>query len=832
MLTIHVLPNAHLDPVWLWDGREGLNQGIRSMRSTVALMDEFPELTYMRGEAMLYRHLEEFDPETFRRVRELVEAGRWDVIGGTVIQPDTNLPSVETLVRQYTMGLDYFREHLGVRPRAAWAADSFGHTAGMPEILAAAGMTDFSFTRPFPWTLRTAKPAFWWQAASGARILCYRPEVGWYGTNRAEVLPRLDETLAKADSWGVENVALYLGLGDHGGGPTRRQVLDVRDWTKRHPEVRVVYGGLHSFFRALRAEAAAHGGDDYFPVVEGELNFTLRGCYTSVARHKFLFRKTESALAASERAGTLVNAVLGRPQRPLPDAWRGLLFNTFHDILPGTSHERAHEEQLQWLGGVRHAARKQSMEALNALAFAVDTSVPRPPKGDFPEVLPFLVFNPHPWTYRGLVELEGSMDDRPGYYEPYGTGQAPLEVRDPAGRRIPFQITAAEAQTGDVNWRSRALVEAKIPPFGWSVYTFGWVQGSTPRVVAMEVSSPRPNTITNGIFTVSATKGASGVRILRNGHPWLRGRGLQAQVFRDAMGSWGSDAPQQYDPAVEPETWTVDQIEVVESGPIRASLFVRLSGKRSWLALTLRLVQERDAVDIDARLLWNERAARLKLVFPAGTRQADYAVPGAVVRRAAKLGEVPGGAWVRALDAKGDPVLGFTSDALYGFDIDARAGTLRASVARASGYSFSPHRGQPLETWRPSTDNGEHRFRFVLAPGDAPLPRLAAELEQPPMDEMAPCSSPGRLPKTGSLLSLSPTPLRILAIKPAEDGSGDVVLRVQETAGRPAKAAMAWMGEKTVTLGTVPGYGIATWRISGFGTSAPAIHAVDAGEQA
>ncbi len=90
MLTIHILPNAHLDPVWLWDGREGLNQGIRSMRTTVALMDEFPELTYMRGEAMLYRHLEEFDPETFRRVREPVEAWRRDNIGGTVIQLNTN----------------------------------------------------------------------------------------------------------------------------------------------------------------------------------------------------------------------------------------------------------------------------------------------------------------------------------------------------------------------------------------------------------------------------------------------------------------------------------------------------------------------------------------------------------------------------------------------------------------------------------------------------------------------------------------------------------------------------------------------------------------------
>lgn len=826
MHTIHILPNAHLDPVWLWDNREGLNQGIRSMRSVLDLMDEFPELTYMRGEAMLYRHLEEFDPATFERVRAMIAAGRWDVIGGTLIQPDTNLPAVETLVRQYTVGLHYFREHLGVRPRAAWAADSFGHTAGMPEILAAAGMTGFSFTRPFPSTRPTPKPAFWWKSEAGHKILCYRPEVGWYGTNRAEVIPRLDETLAKMDAWGVENVALYMGLGDHGGGPTRRQVLDVREWAAQHPEVRLVYAGLHSFLDALRTEAEAHGGDDYFPTVEGELNFTLRGCYTSLAKHKFLFRQTESILASAERADALVRSTLGQSPHPQPEAWRGLLFNTFHDILPGSSHERAHNEQVRWVGGLYHTAQDLSMSALNGLSYAVDTSVPKPPKGDFPEVLPFVVFNPHPWEYKGLIELEGSMDDRPGYFDPYGQGQAPLEVRNPAGRRVPFQITATEAHTGNVNWRSRALLETSIPALGYAVYTFGWVQGSTMPVLDTPVASPKKNTITNGLYTISAKLGVDGIRILRDGKPWLKGKGLQAQVFADRMGSWGSDSPLQYDPSIEPETWRVDQIEVTETGPLRAALFVRLAGAHSWIALTLKLVHGRDAIDIDARLLWNERAARLKLVFPAGVKQADYAVPGAVVRRDATTGEVPGSAWVRALDAKATPVLGFASNALYGFDIDAKAGTLRASVARASGYAFSPHSGQSLPTWRPSTDNGEHLFRFALTPGDAPLPRLAAELEQPPLDEMAPCSSKGEWPRSGSLATLAPASLQLLALKPAEDGSGDLILRVQETAGRAAKAFFTLFGQPRMALGTVGAHAIATWRIHA-GTA----QAVDAGEE-
>ena len=828
MFTFHILPNAHLDPVWLWDGREGLNQGIRSIRSTLDLMDEFPELTYMRGEAMLYRHLEEHDPATFERVRAQIRAGRWDVIGGTVVQPDTNLPAVETLVRHYTQGLEYFRTHLGVRPRAAWAADSFGHAAGLAEVLVAAGMDSFSFTRPFPRALPTPKPAFWWRAPSGARILCYRPEVGWYGTNRSEVPARLDATLADAAKRDLDNVAVYLGIGDHGGGPSRRQILDVRAWAAAHPEVRIVWGGLHSFFAALRAEIAAKGGDAFLPVVEGELNFTLRGCYTSVARHKFAFRRAEAALAAAERADTLVHTALGTGATLQSEAWRGLLFNTFHDILPGTSIERAHAEQLQWLGGVHHAARRQAMGALNALSLAVDTSV-TPPGGDFPAPLPFLVFNPHPWEYRGPLELEGCMDDRPGYFDPYGKGQAPLEARDSANRRIPFQIVAAEAHTGDVNWRSRVLVDARVPALGWAVYTLGWVQGATPSAfpAARAVGSPRRGTVSGGRFTVTARPGADGVRILRDGKPFLKGRGLQALLFRDALGSWGSDSPRQYDESVPPAVWTVERAEVVERGPFRAALLVRLAGERSWLELTFRLTAGRDAVDVEARLLWNERAARLKLSLPAGISAADYAVPGAVVRRPAALGEVPGGPWVRALDRAGRPALGFASDALYGFDI--AGGALRPSVARASGYSFSPHHGEALDIARPATDLGELRFRFALAPGDAPLARLADELEQPPLVQIAPNSAPGMLGRAGSLAALSPASLRMLAFKPAEDGSGDLVLRVQETAGRAAAASLGWLGQ-TFPLGRVGAHAIASWRIAGLREGLPTLHPVNADE--
>jgi len=137
-LTIHLLANAHIDPVWLWDWREGLNEGIQTCRTVLDLMDENPRLTFVRGESVIYEHIEKYDPVTFDRICKQVAAGRWDVVGGTAIQPDNVMPVTEALIRQFVVGQRYFKKTFGKTVRSAWSADSFGHSAGMPEIIHAA----------------------------------------------------------------------------------------------------------------------------------------------------------------------------------------------------------------------------------------------------------------------------------------------------------------------------------------------------------------------------------------------------------------------------------------------------------------------------------------------------------------------------------------------------------------------------------------------------------------------------------------------------------------------------------------------------------------------
>lgn len=809
---LHLIPNAHLDPVWLWNFQEGLNEGIRTCRTILDLMDEFPELTFSRGEASIYRHIEKHDPATFARIADAVRAGRWEVVGGTEVQPDTNLPATETFARHYLHGLSYFADRFGKRPRIAWAADSFGHAAGLPEVMAAAGMTGFAFTRPFPGNFPIAKPAFWWEGPGGSRILSYRPETGWYGTDRDEVCRRLDAILESAAHHDLQNVGVFIGLGDHGGGPTRRQLLDIRAWTDAHPEVTVVYSGLHKLLDALRRETRRHG-PDFLPVVKGELNFCLRGCYSSVAKFKFLYRKTESALLAAERTDAVVRAGLGLnpcdeldPRAP----WETVLFNTFHDILPGTSIERAVDEQIAWVGGALHQTTLIETAAMEALSAAVDTTVPKP-TGDRPEAVPFVLWNPHPWTYRGHVEFEANMDYRPIPKSRMPNGVLPTEVRGPNGRLVPFQRIATECLLAWENpWRQRVTVPVEIPPMGWAVYRYGWVDGGVSPDVPAEVSSNGVDTIANARFMVKAIAGAAGVQILRDGKPMFGPDGLSAIVVKDPHGSWGG--PETVEAAGLGdilETWKVAQVRVAESGSEVAALDVRLAGARSRIDLRLEVRRGEDALRAKARVLWNETAARLKLVMPVGGHAAEFDVPGATVLRK-PCGEAPGGRWVRVLGRGGKPVLGFASDALYDFEQTAN-GALRATVARASKYAYSPH-ATPRSgfDFDPAVDCGELKFQFLLTGGGPGLDRLASELEQPPVAFISRVSA-GVLPRSGSFASLRPASLQLLALMPAFDGDG-LVVRVRETSGRAAKAVLDWLGAP-LSLGTVPGNRIASFRL-------------------
>lgn len=757
-LTIHLLPNAHLDPVWLWDWREGLTEGITTVETVLTLMDEFPKLTFIRGESVIYRHIQCTRPDLFRRIQRKIESGRWDVVGGTFLQPDSNLSSTETLCRQFDEGLRYFRKELGVRPRISWQADSFGHPAGWPDILRSAGMEGFAFSRPIRRDFPMEAPAFWWKGAAGNRLLCYRQHWEWYGCERSNMSRILDVSLDRAIKLPLNNVAVFFGLGNHGGGPTRRHILDIQEWSRNHPEIEVRFSTLHAFFDELNKELPVRTAG--IPVIRGEFGHCLRGCYSSVQKFKSLYRQTEPEVVSTEWSHALIDE--NADGAALADTWEAVLFNSFHDILPGTSIERAMTEQMHWIGGALHVARKVRFAALNALAARVDTTVPTP-SNDRPKQVPILIWNPLPRTFAGQVEIEVSLDYRPLFDYENRLSEVPFGIWDERGKTLPFQEIATEhSSLVNLPWRIRAVVSLELPPWGWRVIRAGLAEAKPvrkPRQKAVRALHGMVG-IENADWKLAVTRQKQ-LRInYRGQNIFPAGNDLGLITVDDPWGSWGGMNE-------EPESWCLDRISanwkltrrhVVERGPERAVLWTRWEGGNSWLELTWEVNRMTPWVSVRGRLLWNERSARLQLVIPSsGPAVCD--VPGGTALRTLQ-GQTPVGRWFLRKATKG-MALGVASDVLS--DADFRAEETRLTLARATRYASDVPTGAKEVPWQPAVDSGEVQFRLNLfGPGINPDYAADSLLFPPQVLNVSPAT--GGLPKTGSFAHIVPSRIKLLSM--------------------------------------------------------------------
>jgi alpha-mannosidase len=526
-----------------------------------------------------------------------------------------------------------------------------------------------------------------------------------------------------------------------------------------------------------------------------------------VAKFKFPYRRSEALLASAEATDAIVAASQGRPAADLSKTWEVMLFNSFHDILPGSSIERAMDDQIASLGSILHEAAETEFDALNALAADIDTTLTRKPPKDHPSAVTALVWNPHPFRYEGQIEFENALDYRP-LMENYTNraAEVPVEVLGTNRKPVSFQTIRTEHSCfEEFPWRKRVVMPVSLPAFGWNVVELGWVEGAKTVAVKNPVKA-KPGSIANALWRVEAKKGGSGVQFFHHGKKFFAGNGLQAVLFDDPWGSWGGmvEEPDSFLLKKVREHWKITEVELLEDGPERAALWVRFAGKKSRIDLTFHVSRDRDAVDVSARVLIDDRSARLKLVFPAGD-QVDYEVPGSVVHRR-PAGEVPGARWARVHGKNGG--MGFASDGLYNFD--SEKGEFRATVARASRYANDVQTGEAADLWRPAVDCGELKFRFLVTSPTADLPRLASVLEQPPVVLFVPPGE-GKLKRTGSLLELSPGPVRLLALKRAEDGKG-YILRVQAAPGKAVKVTALWLGTKIV-LGPLKGGEIGTWKL-------------------
>jgi alpha-mannosidase len=351
----------------------------------------------------------------------------------------------------------------------------------------------------------------------------------------------------------------------------------------------------------------------------------------------------------------------------------------------------------------------------------------------------------------------------------------PIEVRGPDGKRVPCQEMALEHMffPADCTWRKRVVVPVQLPPLGWGVYSLGWVEGAK---------------------LIAAKPWKSTLRVEDDAIVLWNNVRLTAMTVEDGLGSWGDfgERPEQCNLQVMRKRWPVAKALQIEHGPERIAWWVKWSGGASRIELILRQSRGRDAIDCDARVIWNESGERLKLVFSGFGTTARYDVPGGSVTRGA-CGEVPGGRWVAGR-------YGVATDALYSFNL--HDSTLQATVCRGTKYAWGGEHDMPNEPWRPTVDVGELKFRFLVTRDLAALPRLARELEMPPVVQSVP-AKPGKLPRSGSFGATNLTLLSLQA-----DGRA-LIVRLQNDTGRRQTAKF-----RGIALGTLNAGEIGTWRIN------------------
>lgn len=492
---VYVIGNSHMDPIWIWRLREGRAAWLNTCRAVVNMMKKHPFLKFSRSSSVCYRWIEETDPGLFREIRRLVDAGRWELVGGWVEQADVIITPGESLLRQGEHGKAYFQEKFGRDVRTAYCVDSFGQNVGLPKLLKASGFDNYVWMRPQQHE-KALPYQFRWRCDDGrGDVVCCRVR-GEYATPPSLSRPGQEWTMekwfARATAGDEANQVFFFGIGDHGGGIYENQLKEL---LKIGEKQEIVFATLGEFFAALRRED--------LPLVDGELTHHAPGCYAAEGQAKGWVADAEKNLYKAEK---IVLQCHHQDQKEsvvkLRRAWEELLFDYFHDIYSGTSIRPAYQHEVRdSLGAVNLAATNVLETALCRVGAAI--------KSDFLTEGGVLFWNPLPHATVGNAFYSAFSD-------PNCTG-APFNcLRDAAGEELPLQWVRNLTSFGI----SGAVFSATMPASGFRAFAYARTQRQFPalgfarqkallRRLRFEIVEDKNDTWAHGATALGKTLGAA-----------------------------------------------------------------------------------------------------------------------------------------------------------------------------------------------------------------------------------------------------------------------------------------------------------------------------------
>lgn len=805
--------HAHIDMNWVWQWPETVQVCQDTFRQVLKFMAEFPDFRFSQSQACIYEAIQRLDPGLFKKLQRVVRAGKWNIVGGMWSEADNNLSGGEGLARSCLLGQHYFQSAFGQRAKVGWLPDDFGHTAQLPQILRLAGMDGYLFMRCPPFAadntaidawgnlLNSGKQAttagvlgdiFFWQAPDGTRVLAKNCL-----TYNDTITEDLKDRLARLPAGVRDQLAVY-GVGDHGGGPTRKDILNAKRLNNDPDYPEYVFASADDYF----TQAASHGRK--IPTFTGELQYIFEGCYSSIGQIKRGNRHLESSLSSAEVLATIA-AQLGRPypEKQIDDAWKTLCFNQFHDILCGSANHSSNQDSIGQYDQAQTQTDFVAKTSLRHVAEQVAVDSDR---------LPIVVFNTLGWQRSDVVEAELFSHEAP-------TG---VKVFDAAGRKVPAQIRKARLFPN--GFRFWVVFLAKdVPSVGYKTY-FAELQ-TDPGVRAYQRSH----------HTIDPKLAHSWMRMdslleplleynnlpqkQRDAHLKLDKLSAENRWYKITLDRRTGGISRLYDKfrkrnlirqgqianrlVVDLEkphhmsAWHLGQIRrtvnlkaksvrVIQAGPAAVTFQIISEYDRSKVLQHLTVWRDSPIIEVELQVTWLQTGSddkdgpTLRVHFPlAGQRRELICdVPYAAVTRGGNGQEVPAHKWVAVPDKDGGFAL--LNDCKYGHRL--KDSVLSLTLLRSS---YEPDA---------MGDVGMHVIRYGLTSYKggwlkADIAQKGAEFNTPLLNFES-RRRKGRLPLEKSFLQVSdPQRFMLTCFKPSETGRG-LVLRGYDLTGKAGRVTV------------------------------------------
>lgn len=719
MKEIHLLCNAHLDPVWLWQRQEGIAEAISTFRVAADFCEKYDGFVFNHNESVLYEWVEENEPELFERIKKLVKDGKWHIMGGWYLQPDCLMPSGETFIRQLETGHDYFMDKFGVETKTAVNLDPFGHARGLVQILSKCGYNSYLFMRPYDFV---PEHDFVWKGYDGSEIFghCIIPG---YNTNKGKAIQKLEAVVK--DAHDGANLMLW-GIGNHGGGPSEVDLNALNDYAKNHPEVKIIHSWCENYFDTLDKSKLR--------TIDTSLVHCMVGCYTSMVRIKQMHRLMENELSICEKM--LASSNVKYDKKELADAQKALLFCEFHDVLPGSMIKKAEDDALRLMNYGREIISRYTAKAF----FALCSGQKKGKRGE----IPVLVYNPSPYKIYRDIEVEFQLED-----QNWNDNECTIiKVRDEDGNYLPAQ-NEKEASSVRLDWRKRVVFRAELKPM--SVNRFDCeleVIKSFVRPIEPCSENDTHFICQNDEMTVMINKSTGLIdKFTVDGIDYLKSGSGKIIAYRDNEDPWGMTVDGFCDRADEFKAVSAEEansfngypneklanVRVIENGAVRCKIQAIFKCENSFAVVTYTIPKKGRYVDIKIKTLTNDADRMYKLSFDTCFENPEF-IGQSVFGRETLLKdekEVTFHKWCGLFKAgKGLAIINNCSYAGSSF-----GSTLNISLLRTAIYSAHPILDRPItdpDRNHDRIDMGEREFEYRLTADINTLDKDSDTFNQPP----------------------------------------------------------------------------------------------------